>query len=194
VIATVDSTAYKGARCLEATRTYTGETGGYLSEVIRRGAQSVGEDKHYAQDPPRLRPGVPRPERRLSAVVPRGSLAPDVAIDDEIRFVGSSGIRGTVGTITALRRHGRFPCLPQRQEDRHHDRHRSTPADLTDRPPIERDLLHGVRGTPSPATRTTTCDTATRAGRGDGSTPVTPEPEHNPTAGAIDPMSHRHSH
>ncbi|MFI5821257.1 heparin lyase I family protein [Streptomyces rishiriensis] len=49
VIATVDSPVYKGAHSLPATQTHIGETGGYHSEVIRRGAQSVGEDRYYGQ-------------------------------------------------------------------------------------------------------------------------------------------------
>ncbi|MDX2682643.1 polysaccharide lyase [Streptomyces soliscabiei] len=107
VIATVDSPVYKGAHCLQATQTYIGETGGYHSEVIQRGAQSVGEDKYYGQAI-RLAPGWEFHDQNVtfqqwSPEAPEGPWLLMFVIGDEIRFGGSGGIKGTVGSITALR-------------------------------------------------------------------------------------------
>src|SRR5689334_2906498 len=49
VIRDVTNVAYKGSTAIEAKQTYIGETGGYHSETIDRGAQSVGEDRYYGQ-------------------------------------------------------------------------------------------------------------------------------------------------
>ncbi len=107
VIATVDSPVYKGAHSLEATQTYIGETGGYHSEVIQRGAQSVGEDKYYGQAI-RLAADWEFHDQNVtfqqwSPEDPEGPWLLMFVIGDEIRFGGSGGIKGTVGSITALR-------------------------------------------------------------------------------------------
>jgi hypothetical protein len=105
VIATVDSPVYKGAHSLRATQTYIGETGGYHSEVIRRGAQSVGEDKYYGQAV-RLAPDWQFHDQNVtfqqwSPEDPEGPWLLMFVIGDELRFGGSGGIKGTVGSIAA---------------------------------------------------------------------------------------------
>ena len=145
------------------------ETGGYHSEVLKRGAQSVGAGPVLRPGhPARLRLAVPRSERHLQQWSPEDPEGPWLlmfVIGDEIRFGGSSGIKGTVGSITDLRgtwitdrraaearrrRPGRLRGLAERQEDREHDRHHGASLDVTDHPLVERDLLHGLaRGRPA---------------------------------------------
>ncbi|MEH0423453.1 heparin lyase I family protein [Streptomyces sp. B21-083] len=106
-IETVDSPTYKGAHALAATQTYIGETGGYHCEVIRRGAQSVGEDRYYGQAI-RLGSGWTFHDQNVtfqqwSPEDPEGPWLLMFVIGSEIRFGGSGGIKGTVGSISGLR-------------------------------------------------------------------------------------------
>lgn len=107
VIRTVDTPVYKGAHALEATQTYIEETGGYHSEVLKRGAQSVGQDRYYGQAI-RLASDWRFHDQNVtfqqwSPEDPEGPWLLMFVIGDEIRFGGSSGIKGTVGSITDLR-------------------------------------------------------------------------------------------
>ncbi|MFJ1967642.1 heparin lyase I family protein [Streptomyces sp. NPDC087903] len=106
VIETVDSPTYKGAHALAATQTYIGETGGYHSEVIKRGAQSVGEDRYYGQVI-RLGPGWTFHDQNVtfqqwSPEDPEGPWLLMFVMGSQIRFGGSGGISGTAGSISGL--------------------------------------------------------------------------------------------
>ncbi len=49
VLQTVTSPSYKGGDAIEARQTYVNQTGGYHSEVIKAGAQSINTDRYYGQ-------------------------------------------------------------------------------------------------------------------------------------------------
>jgi hypothetical protein len=107
VIETVDSPTYKGAHALAATQTYVEETGGYHSEVLKRGAQSVGEDRYYGQAI-RLAPDWTFHNQNVtfqqwSPEDPEGPWLLMFVIGSTIQFGGSGGIKGTVGSISGLR-------------------------------------------------------------------------------------------
>ncbi|GLZ28917.1 hypothetical protein Lesp02_11070 [Lentzea sp. NBRC 105346] len=103
VIRDVTSVKYKGTTSIEAKQTYIGETGGYHSETIDRGAQSVGQDKYYGQ-------AIYLPAnwqfhnqnvtfQQWSPEDPEGPWLLMFVQNDEIRYGGSGGISGTVGKI-----------------------------------------------------------------------------------------------
>ncbi|MFI1334768.1 polysaccharide lyase [Streptomyces sp. NPDC020845] len=105
-ISTIDTPTYKGAHSLEATQTYINETGGYHSEVLQRGAQSVGQDRYYGQAI-RLAPDWRFHNQNVtfqqwSPEDPEGPWLLMFVQGDEIRY-GGRAVSGTVGKITDLR-------------------------------------------------------------------------------------------
>ncbi|MFD8387146.1 polysaccharide lyase [Streptomyces sp. NPDC059679] len=105
-ISTIDTPTYKGAHSLEATQTYVNETGGYHSEVLQRGAQSVGQDRYYGQAI-RLAPDWRFHNQNVtfqqwSPEDPEGPWLLMFVQGDEIRY-GGRAVSGTVGKITDLR-------------------------------------------------------------------------------------------
>jgi hypothetical protein len=107
VIRNVSSPKYKGSSAIEAKQVYINETGGYHSEVIKRGAQSVGQDRYYGQ-------AIFVPAnwkfhnqnitfQQWSPEDPEGPWLLMFIQGSAIRFGGSGGISGTVGSIAGLR-------------------------------------------------------------------------------------------
>jgi Polysaccharide lyase len=103
VIRDVTNVKYKGSTAIEAKQTYIGETGGYHSETIDRGAQAVGQDRYYGQ-------AIMLPAnwqfhnqnvtfQQWSPEDPEGPWLLMFVQNDEIRFGGSGGISGTAGKI-----------------------------------------------------------------------------------------------
>ena len=102
-IRNVGSPSYKGGNAIEAKQTYINETGGYHSEVIKAGSQSVGQDRYYGQ-------AIFLPAdwkfhnqnvtfQQWSPEDPEGPWLLMFVQNDEIRFGGSGGISGTAGKI-----------------------------------------------------------------------------------------------
>ncbi|WP_433186482.1 polysaccharide lyase [Actinoallomurus sp. CA-150999] len=107
VIRTVSSPAYKGSTAIEAKQTYIEETGGYHSEVIKSGAQSVGQDRYYGQAI-YLPAGWQFHDQNVtfqqwSPEDPEGPWLLMFVYGDELRYGGSGGISGTIGAISSLR-------------------------------------------------------------------------------------------
>lgn len=105
-ITTVDTPAYKGPHAIAATQTYVNETGGYHSEVLRRGAQSVGQDRYYGQAI-RLAPDWRFHNQNVtfqqwSPEDPEGPWLLMYVMGGEIRY-GGRAVSGTVGSIADLR-------------------------------------------------------------------------------------------
>ena len=107
VIRTVSSPAYKGSAAIEAKQTYINETGGYHSEVIKAGAQTVGADRYYGQ-------AIHLPAdwrfhdqnvtfQQWSPEDPEGPWLLMFVYGDELQYGGSGGIKGTIGSISSLR-------------------------------------------------------------------------------------------
>ncbi len=105
VIRNVSSPKYKGESAIEAKQTDINETGGYHSEVIKRGAQSVGQDRYYGQ-------AIFMPAswkfhnqnitfQQWSPEDPESPWLLMFIQGSEIRFGG--GLKGTVGSISGLR-------------------------------------------------------------------------------------------
>ena len=104
IIRTVSSPTFKGATAIEAQQTYVNQGGGYHSETVKRAAQRVGEDRYYGQ-------AIYLPAnwqyhnqsvvfQQFSPEKPEGPWELMWVQNDEIRFGGSGGIKGTVGKIT----------------------------------------------------------------------------------------------
>jgi hypothetical protein len=107
VVRNTASPSFKGGNAIEAKQTYINETGGYHSEVIKRGAEAVGQDRYYGQAV-YLPPGWRFHNQNVtfqqwSPEKPEGPWLLMFVQGDEIRFGGSGGISGTAGKITNLR-------------------------------------------------------------------------------------------
>jgi hypothetical protein len=107
VIRNVSGPAYKGSSAIEAKQTYINETGGYHSETIDRGAQSVGQDRYYGQ-------AIYLPAnwqfhnqnvtfQQWSPENPEGPWLLMFVQGTQLRYGGSDGISGTIGDIGSLR-------------------------------------------------------------------------------------------
>jgi len=103
VLRTVTSPTFKGGTAIEARQTYVNEGGGYHSETVDAAAQRVGEDRYFGQ-------AIFLPAnwqfhnqnvtfQQFSPEKPSGPWLLMFVQNDEIRFGGSGGIRGTVGKI-----------------------------------------------------------------------------------------------
>jgi hypothetical protein len=107
VIRNVASPSFKGGNAIEARQTYINEQGGYHSETIRAGAESVGQDRYYGQAvyiaPSWKFHNQNVTFQQFSPEKPEGPWLLMFIQGDEIRFGGSGGISGTVGKITNLR-------------------------------------------------------------------------------------------
>ncbi|MFD8495117.1 heparin lyase I family protein [Amycolatopsis sp. NPDC059657] len=107
VIRNVTSPAYKGSTAIEAKQTYINETGGYHSETLKSGAQSVGEDKYYGQAihlPPNWQWHNQNVTfQQWSPEAPEGPWLLMYVQNDQLKYGGSGGISGTIGSISGLR-------------------------------------------------------------------------------------------
>jgi hypothetical protein len=99
----VGSPTFKGSTAIEAQQTYVNQGGGYHSEVVKRGAQRVGEDRYYGQAiylPPTWKFHNQNVTiQQFSPEQPEGPWLLMFLKNNQITFGGSGGIRGTVGTI-----------------------------------------------------------------------------------------------
>ena len=106
-ITTIDNPTYKGADAVAATQTYINETGGYHSEVIRQGAQSVGQDRYYGQaiylgsDWRFHDQNVTF--QQFSPEDPEGPWLLMFVMGNKIQYGGLGAVSGTVGSIADLR-------------------------------------------------------------------------------------------
>ena len=106
VIRAVTSPSYKGGNAIEARQTYINETGGYHSETIKAGAQSINTDRYYGQ-------AIYLPAnwqwhnqnvtyQQFSPEDPEGPWLLMYVMNDHLGY-GGRAVSGDIGSIASLR-------------------------------------------------------------------------------------------
>ncbi len=107
IIRDVTSPSYRGGPTIQAQQTYVNQGGGYHSEVIRTGAEQVGEDRYFGQAI-----YLPADWQFTAQSVTFQQFSPEevevpwllmVIRNAGIHLAGSANITGTVADITNLR-------------------------------------------------------------------------------------------
>ncbi|MGP3984848.1 heparin lyase I family protein [Streptomyces sp. KR80] len=107
VLRNVGNPVYKGNSAIEAQQTYINEGGGYHSETVQHGSQVVGQDRYYGQAI-YIAPNWQFHDQNVtfqqwSPENPSGPWELMFIQNDELRYGGSGGFRGTISKITNLR-------------------------------------------------------------------------------------------
>jgi hypothetical protein len=107
IIRNVATPSYRGGGAIEARQTYQNEGGGYHSEVIRTGVETIGQDRYFGQAiylaPDWQFTSQSVTFQQFSPENPEGPWLLMIIENEGIRLGGSGGIGGPVGKITNLR-------------------------------------------------------------------------------------------
>jgi len=107
IIRNVATPSYRGGGAIEAQQTYENEGGGYHSEVVRTGVETIGQDRYFGQAiylaPDWQFTSQSVTFQQFSPENPEGPWMLMIIENDGIRLGGSGGIGGPVGKITNLR-------------------------------------------------------------------------------------------